>query len=385
MRIAVLLSGGVDSSVALHLAKQSGAHELTAFYLKIWLEDELAFMGECPWEEDLKVAREVCQQAGVPLQVLSMQDEYHQRIVSYAVAELKVGRTPSPDIQCNQWIKFGLFNEQVGKEFDKIVTGHYAQVEQRGKVYLLKRSPDPVKDQTYFLSRLNQDQLARAWFPVGPFMKEHVRKLAQQLDLPNRARPDSQGICFLGKIKYPTFVEHYLGRRQGAIVDVDTGRPVGEHLGVWFHTIGQRKGLGMGGGPWYVVRKELQTNTLFVSHADRFSRHARRLFTIGEAHWIAGEPQRAEVLVKVRHSPHLEPSSLRPMGEGRWEVTLEHADQGIAPGQSAVLYDQEIQAEGLTYVTFPFQLRGVRGTKYLRSFSPTLHRPVLRLDGGDRL
>lgn len=342
MRIAVLLSGGVDSSVALHLAKQTGAHELTAFYLKIWLEDELAFLGECPWEEDLKVAREVCQQAGVPLQVLSMQDEYHQRIVSYAVAELKEGRTPSPDIQCNQWIKFGFFNDQVGKDYDKIVTGHYAQVEQRGGVYLLKRSPDPVKDQTYFLSRLNQDQLARAWFPVGPFTKDHIRKLAQQLDLPNRARPDSQGICFLGKIRYPTFVEHYLGRKQGLIVDVDTARPVGEHLGVWFHTIGQRKGLGMGGGPWYVVRKDLAANTLFVSHADRFLGHARRTFTISQVHWIVAEPEKTDVLVKVRHSPHLERGNVRQLEEGRWEVTLEQPDQGLAPGQSAVLYDEEI-------------------------------------------
>src|SRR5262249_19443481 len=161
MKIAVLLSGGVDSSVALKLVTEAGHRDITAFYLKIWLEDELADLGTCPWEEDLKYARAVCEQAGVPLSVLSLQSEYHERVVAAAVDELRIGRTPSPDIWCNQRIKFGLFFDKVGPGFDKLVSGHYAQIESRDGICLLKRSSDPVKDQTYFLCALKQEQLRR--------------------------------------------------------------------------------------------------------------------------------------------------------------------------------------------------------------------------------
>src|ERR1041384_3952794 len=257
MKIAVLLSGGVDSSVALHLAKQEGGHELTAFYLKIWLEEELAFLGDCPWEEDLKFARAVCEQAGVPLQIVSLQTEYQERVVAHVLSELKRGRTPSPDILCNQWIKFGLFFDKIDAGFDKVVSGHYAQIEQCDGTYLLKRSPDPIKDQTYFLHGLNQTQLSRLWFPIGHLTKVAVRKLAQEWNLPNRDRKDSQGICFLGKIRYPDSVRFHLGEKVGDIVEFETGRKLAAHHGVWFYTIGQRKGLGLGGGPWYVVKKDV--------------------------------------------------------------------------------------------------------------------------------
>src|SRR5438093_7907590 len=166
MRPALLLSGGVDSSLALHLAKVQGA-EVTAFYIKIWLEEELAFLGDCPWEDDLKYARAVCEQAKVPLEVVPLQTEYQERVVSHVLSELKQGRTPSPDILCNQWIKFGLFFDKIDPTFGKVVSGHYAQVEGHEGKFLLKRSPDAVKDQTYFLSRLSQEQLSRLWLPIG--------------------------------------------------------------------------------------------------------------------------------------------------------------------------------------------------------------------------
>ncbi|PYM10217.1 MAG: tRNA 2-thiouridine(34) synthase MnmA, partial [Verrucomicrobia bacterium] len=233
MKIAVLLSGGVDSSVALRLVKQAGNRDVTAFYLKIWLEDELAYLGNCPWEEDLKYARTVCEQAGVPLKVVSLQTEYQERVVADAVEELRAGRTPSPDIWCNQRIKFGLFFEKIEGGFDRIVSGHYAQVEERGDVCLLKRSPDPVKDQTYFLCALHQKQLRRLWFPIGHLHKDEVRQLAREYDLPNRDRKDSQGICFLGKIRYPEFVRHHLGERAGELVELETGRTLAEHRGFW--------------------------------------------------------------------------------------------------------------------------------------------------------
>jgi len=342
MKVAVLLSGGVDSSVALNLVQQAGSHDVTAFYLKIWLEDELAFLGDCPWEEDLKCARAVCEQIGVPLEIVSLQTEYHETIVSHVVRELKEGRTPSPDILCNQWIKFGLFFEKIDACFEKIVTGHYAQIVEVGGTYLLKRSPDPVKDQTYFLSRLSQSQLARLWFPVGHLRKEDVRALADQFDLPNRARKDSQGICFLGKIKYPEFVRFHLGEKRGDIVEIETGRKLSEHDGVWFHTVGQRKGLGMGGGPWYVVSKDLEKNRVYVSHAERYRTHARKTFTVSAVHWIGEGPKRNRLITKVRHSPHLEGCQIRSLGDTRLEVCLDAEDQGIAAGQSAVFYDGEI-------------------------------------------
>lgn len=342
MKIAVLLSGGVDSSVALHLAKKAGHRDITAFYLKIWLEDELSYLGSCPWEEDLKFARAVCAEAGVPLEVVSLQTEYQERIVAHSLAELRQGRTPSPDILCNQRIKFGLFFERIDPSYDKIVTGHYAQIEEREGLFLLKRSPDAVKDQTYFLSALDQIQLARLWFPIGHLTKRRVRNLARELALPNRDRKDSQGICFLGKIKYPEFIRFHLGEKKGDVVEIETGRKLAEHQGYWFYTVGQRKGLGLGGGPWYVVAKDVEVNRVLVSHSDHYLNHAKHQFTVGPVHWIAGEPTDLRLQTKVRHSPHLVDCEIRPLGDRRWEVTLCEKDQGIASGQSAIFYEGEI-------------------------------------------
>ena len=213
MKIAALISGGVDSSVALNILKNEG-HDLTAYYLKVWLEDELAFLGECPWEADLKFVRAVCDQLDVPLEVISLQSEYLERVVSYALDELRAGRTPSPDIFCNQRIKFGAFFDHIDSSYEKVATGHYAQIAQSNGTYHLKRAPDPVKDQTYFLSGMYQSQVARALFPIGNMMKSKVRQLARDFDLPNQARKDSQGICFLGKIRYPDFIAFHLGEKK---------------------------------------------------------------------------------------------------------------------------------------------------------------------------
>jgi tRNA-specific 2-thiouridylase len=341
VKIAVLLSGGVDSSVALKMVAAAGHRDITAFYLKIWLEDELAYLGKCPWEDDLNHARAVCEQVDVPLTVISLQSEYHDRVVADAVEELRVGRTPSPDIWCNQRIKFGLCFDKIDPGFDKLVSGHYAQIEERAGVCALKRSPDEVKDQTYFLCALNQAQLRRLWFPIGHLRKGEVRRLAREWNLPNRDRKDSQGICFLGKIKYAEFVRHHLGERAGEIVDLETGRMLAEHRGYWFYTIGQRKGIGLAGGPWYVVKKDIAINRVYVSHSNRYLDHARRQFTVGPVNWVAGEPQRLQLQAKVRHGPRLTDCELRSVDGNHWEVTLTEPDQGIAPGQSAVFYDGE--------------------------------------------
>src|SRR3989344_1035324 len=187
MKIAVLVSGGVDSSVALAFLKNKG-HDVTAFYLKIWLEDELSYLGNCPWEEDLRYARAVCEQLSVPLRVVSLQKEYWERVVSYTVRSVKKGLTPNPDMLCNREIKFGIFYEKYGATFDKIATGHYAQIEERkGKTHL-KRSPDPIKDQTYFLALLSQEQVAKALFPIGHLLKKEVRAIAEEYDLATKRR-----------------------------------------------------------------------------------------------------------------------------------------------------------------------------------------------------
>ncbi len=340
MKIAVLLSGGVDSSVALKLLKDEG-HDLTAFYLKIWLQDEFSFLGECPWEEDLEYARSVCAQLDVPLEVLPLQNEYWDTVVTYTLTEIKEGRTPNPDIFCNSLIKFGQFYNKIDPSFEKVASGHYARVEENGK-FTLKRSPDPVKDQTYFLAYLTQQQLSRALFPIGRFNKSEIRELAEQADLPNKVRKDSQGICFLGQIKFAEFIKHHLGVKKGEIVDIDTGKVMGEHDGYYYYTIGQRSGLGLGGGPWYVVKKDIKENEIYISHENTAER-ARDRFTAGKFNWINKAPAEGkEYLVKIRHGANFYKSSIVYQGEDEAIITLDRPDKGIAPGQFAVIYEDEV-------------------------------------------
>ena len=342
MKIAVLLSGGVDSSVALRLLLREKRHDITAFYLKIWLEDEVRFLGDCPWEEDLAYARAVCEAAGVPLEIVSLQREYYEQVVEYALAELKKGRTPSPDIFCNERIKFGLFQERIDRGFERIASGHYAMLRQDGGTMYLLRSPDPVKDQTYFLSHQRQDQLKRSLFPIGHLLKEQVRELAKEFDLPNKDRKDSQGICFLGKIKYPDFVRHYLGEQTGEIVEAGTGRTLGEHKGFWFYTIGQRQGLGLGSGPWYVSEKDVEHNRVYVTHGSMEEHLGRSDFLVSSVHWISGPSAKSKLGVKLRHGPAITPCLVMPNGTGSLGVHIDTPDRGIAPGQFGVFYDEEV-------------------------------------------
>jgi tRNA-specific 2-thiouridylase len=340
VKIAALLSGGVDSSVALGLLRAEG-HDVTAFYLKVWLEDELAQLGTCPWEEDLRFARDVCRRLDVPLEVRSLQRTYWDRVVSYAISELEAGRTPSPDVLCNQHVKFGAFVDEIDSSFERVASGHYARLESRNGGVLLKRGIDPVKDQTYFLSRLSQEQVARALFPLGELQKSEVRRLARELGLPNQDRRDSQGICFLGKIHYRDFIRHHLGEREGEIVDCDTGKVLGRHKGYWFHTIGQREGLGLSHGPWFVQGKDVARNVIYVAHGERLDGSSRTTFEVEAFHWVGEPPARRELSVRVRHGRGLHPATLDLQG-GRGRVCLERSDRGIAPGQFSVFYDGEV-------------------------------------------
>jgi tRNA-specific 2-thiouridylase len=337
MKIAVLLSGGVDSSVALRLLKDQG-HEVTAFYLKIWLQDEFSFLGECPWEEDLKYARAVCEQAEIPIEVIPLQTEYWETVVTYTISEIKEGRTPNPDIFCNSLIKFGQFYNKIDSTFEKVASGHYANVKLHNNKYELIMSPDPIKDQTYFLAYLTQNQLSRALFPIGEFKKSDVRNFAHSFLLPTMDRRDSQGICFLGQIKFDEFIKHHLGEIKGDIVDMDTGKIIGVHNGYYYYTIGQRSGLGLSGGPWYVVKKDIKENIIFISRED-LSKREKKIFSAGKFNWILEEkPSINNLKVKIRHGARMYNCILNFKNEGEAEVNLETPDQGIAPGQFAVFY-----------------------------------------------
>lgn len=339
MNIAMLISGGVDSSVALALLKQQGYH-VTAFYLKIWLEDELSYLGNCPWEEDLSYVRAVCEQLSVPLEIISLQKEYHERVVQYTIAEVKAGHTPNPDMLCNTHIKFGLFLESIGKKFTHIATGHYAQVAHEKRKVYLKQSPDPIKDQTYFLAHVPLKLFSRILFPIGHLQKQEVREFAHTFNLPTKDRKDSQGICFLGKLKFSDFIHHYLGVKEGDIIEFETGALLGTHQGFWYHTIGQRQGLRLAGGPWYVVSKDAAKNLVFVSKTYHAPEKERNTFALHHTNWlIPMEAGRYEWQVKLRHGPITVPASVTVNADLQTaHVQLHERDQGIASGQFAVFY-----------------------------------------------
>eukprot|EP01041_Mallomonas_annulata_P009415 gene9415-19534_t len=411
--IAVLLSGGVDSSVALKLLVDQG-HKVRAYYLKIWLEDEIAHLNECPWEEDLQYANSVCEQLGVPLETLSLQKEYW---AEYTLAEAKLGRTPNPDIMCNSRIKFGMFFDYVGKFHKSVATGHYAQtitmdipivttpvttttssnqqsaanddvskdssIRVTRKMTFFKRAPDPVKDQTYFLCNLRQDQLNKAVFPIGHLQKSQVRELAQQFSLPTSTRKDSQGICFLGKLKFDDFISHYLGEKPGEIRCYDSDKLLGHHRGLWFHTVGQRKGLGLymlpgtvNLGPWYVAKKDIITNTLYATNNTEVVEGPRKSFLVNRINWIAGsipegflmndnddvknngngnhdgDGDGIRLLVQLRHGANnSHPATVRDISSDNDRkggittllVNLDKRDRsGIAEGQFAAFYKDDI-------------------------------------------
>jgi tRNA-specific 2-thiouridylase len=321
---------------------EEGQHDLTAFYLKIWLEDEMAFLGSCPWEEDLAHVRAVCDQAGIELEVISLQQEYLGAVVTYALAELEAGRTPSPDVMCNRLIKFGAFVDRVGTRFDRVASGHHARVAERDGLFRLLRGADRKKDQTYFLCQLTQEQLGRCLFPIGHLTKMEVREHARRFALPNADRPDSQGICFLGRVPFDDFVRHHLGDRPGEIRRATDGEILGHHRGVWFHTIGQRRGLGLSGGPWYVVGKDLDQGVVLVAHGDELTDYKRDTFRIDQPHWIAGPPRRCDLTVKIRHGERTDRCTVSVENDGSLTVRFEKtADPGIASGQFAALYDGE--------------------------------------------
>jgi tRNA (5-methylaminomethyl-2-thiouridylate)-methyltransferase len=344
MNIATLLSGGVDSSVVVHLLKEEG-YTPTLFYIKIGMDDDELL--HCSSEEDIEMATLIAYKYGCKLEIIDLHKDYWDKVVSYTINKVRLGLTPNPDVMCNKLIKFGVFEERVGKDFDKTATGHYATtLEKDGKVFL-GTAKDPVKDQTDFLAQIDSLQVSKLMFPIGGLMKKEVRAIALKAELPSAKRQDSQGICFLGKVNYNDFIRRYLGEKDGPIVELETGKILGTHKGYWFHTVGQRKGLGLSGGPWYVIKKDIEANIVYASKGFNAEIQFGYEFTMRDFHFITENPwennsQETDVTFKIRHTPDFTFGKLLYSPNG---VHLQSNQklQGIAPGQFGVIYDAESQ------------------------------------------
>lgn len=334
-----MVSGGVDSAVVVHRLVAEG-HDLHLFYIRIGMDNG---EGDCSAEEDIEMCQLIARKYGLPLQVVSLHEEYWDYVMDYALKTVKAGLTPHPDMMCNKMIKFGFFEQRWGKDFDKTATGHYASIKERdGRLYLATAA-DPVKDQTDFLAAISYDQLSHLMFPLGDLPKSEVRRIASEAGLPNASRKDSQGICFLGKINYNDFIRRHLGERPGPIIEIESGRKLGEHRGYWFHTIGQRKGLGLSGGPWYVVGKNIVDNAVYVSGGYGTLRQYGRTICLDEMHWITRDPwpdrcDAEPIVFKNRHMPEFIEATLTRLGQSRYVIESSQPVQGIAPGQFAVIY-----------------------------------------------
>ena len=342
MRIATLLSGGVDSSVAVHLLKEAG-YTPDLFYIKIGSNDDDEL--HCTSEEDIEMATLIAHKYGCKLEIVDLHRDYWDNVVAYTIDKVRKGLTPNPDVMCNKLIKFGVFEQRVGHAYDKTATGHYATITERdGKVYL-SAAKDPLKDQTDFLAQLDNLQVSKLMFPVGHLMKDEVRRIAAEASLPSAKRHDSQGICFLGKINYNDFIARYLGEKEGPIVEVETGRILGTHRGYWFHTVGQRKGLSLSGGPWYVVGKDVEANVVFVSKGYDTEKQYGREFVMRDFNFITDNPWESQsmpvdVTFKIRHTPEFTRGQLYRTGNGYRIVSADKL-QGIARGQFGVVYDAQ--------------------------------------------
>ncbi|PSO43470.1 tRNA 2-thiouridine(34) synthase MnmA [Candidatus Saccharibacteria bacterium QS_5_54_17] len=340
--IFVGMSGGVDSSVAAALCQEQG-YEVTGVYMKNWTRDVGGV--ECPWRQDLADAQSVAAQLDIPFKIFDFETEYKDRVVDYMLDEYRAGRTPNPDIMCNQEVKFKLFFETALEEgADAIAMGHYARAWD-GRLYA---GVDTQKDQSYFLHRLKSDVLARTIFPLGGYSKDAVRKRAAERDLPTASKPDSQGICFIGEVDIKTFLADYIETEPGPIKHYTTGAVLGEHAGAAFYTIGQRHGLHVGGAlsnsnhdglPLYVLSKDMAENTVYVT--ENLTALMEDTFIIGDTHWINEPPRTAgdAYYVRTRHGGRLTPATVDNVDEQTAEIRLAQPERALTAGQFAVVYE----------------------------------------------
>lgn len=345
MSIAALVSGGVDSSVTVHLLKEQGLNP-TVFYIKIGMEDEHGYV-DCPSEEDIEITSYIAKKYGCKFEIVSLHQEYWERVVQYTIESVRRGHTPNPDVMCNKLIKFGSFEEKYGKDFDQISTGHYATISQKEGTSFLSTAKDKVKDQTYFLGQINALSVSKLLFPIGNLLKSEVRQIALDAKLPSALRKDSQGICFLGKINYNEFIKRYLGEKEGWIIELETGKKLGKHKGYWFHTIGQRKGLGLGGGPWFVVQKNIEENIVYVSlgydpaslYGDKIHLQGFQYITENIFKNMDLSTTSVSVNFKIRHTPEFTKAKFSYQN-GLYLLEAEQKASGIASGQFGVIYDE---------------------------------------------
>ena len=386
MRIVVGLSGGVDSSVAAYLLKQQG-HEVIGLFMRNWNDASVTLEDECPWVEDSNDALLVAQKLGIPFQVIDMSELYKERIVDYMFAEYEKGRTPNPDILCNREVKFDVFLQTaLSLGADKVATGHYARVssfvDERGKeIYQLLAGKDNNKDQSYFLCQLNQNQLSKALFPIGELTKPEVREIAREIGLVTADKKDSQGLCFIGKVSLPTFLQQQLIPKEGEIVEIfsdykefhkgmlifetkldelkylskkikyqkEDGKVIGKHQGAQFFTIGQSKGLGIGGHKesCFIIDRDMENNILFVGEGKNFPGLYRKALKINndEMHWVREDlrlknGESMNVKARIRYRQPLEDAVLYQYKEGFF-IEFENPQSAIAEGQFAAWYQGE--------------------------------------------
>ena len=386
MRIVVGLSGGVDSSVAAYLLKQQG-HEVIGLFMRNWNDASVTLEDECPWVEDSNDALLVAQKLGIPFQVIDMSELYKERIVDYMFSEYEKGRTPNPDILCNREVKFDVFLQTaLSLGADKVATGHYARVssfvDERGKeIYQLLAGKDNNKDQSYFLCQLNQNQLSKALFPIGELTKPEVREIAREIELVTADKKDSQGLCFIGKVSLPTFLQQQLIPKEGEIVEIfsdykefhkekpvfetkldelkylskkikyqkEDGKVIGKHQGAQFFTIGQSKGLGIGGHKesCFIIDRDMENNILFVGEGKNFPGLYRKALKINndEVHWVREDlrlknGESMKIKARIRYRQPLEDAVLYQYEEGFF-IEFENPQSAIAEGQFAAWYQGE--------------------------------------------
>ena len=345
MKIVVGMSGGVDSSVAALLLKRAG-HDVTGLFMKNWEDDDDDEY--CSTRQDLIDAAAAADVIGIDLEAVNFAAEYKDRVFADFLREYAAGRTPNPDVLCNAEIKFKAFLDhamRLGAE--KIATGHYARVDFSKNAFRLLKGADPSKDQSYFLHRLNQAQLSRVLFPVGELKKSEVRRIAQEAGLPNHAKKDSTGICFIGERPFREFLNRYLSKSPGKIVD-EKGKILGEHIGLSFYTIGQRKGIGIGGqkdashDAWYVAEKRMASNELVIVQGHDHPLLMKKALRAADATWVSGRvPSSSSYTGKTRYRQADAECVLRK-ANGEIAVEFERPQWAVTPGQSVVLYDREV-------------------------------------------
>jgi tRNA-specific 2-thiouridylase len=347
MKIVVGLSGGVDSAVAALLLKRAG-HDVAGLFMKNWEDDDDDRY--CSTREDLIDAVSVAERIGIEVEAVNFSAEYRDRVFASFLAEYRAGRTPNPDVLCNAEIKFKAFlDHAMTLGAQRIATGHYARVEERDGRFVLLKGLDGGKDQSYFLHRLNQAQLARTLFPVGHLEKPEVRRIAREAGLPNHAKRDSTGICFIGERPFREFLSRYLPRAPGPMVTAQ-GERLGEHEGLMYYTIGQRQGLRIGGrrdgagDPWYVARKDLASNTLTVVQGHDHELLMKRNLAAGDASWVSGSAPAADggFAAKTRYRQADSSCEFHAAGEREFQLDFASPQWAVTPGQSAVLYRGDV-------------------------------------------